>query len=171
MPPIKWRKRQAFKRKTDFRPIEVDDVRYAWVVYKGGGFNSFDEGLDPASFKVAFTSMVMQRFDAAWTLFANTKNGWAPAGIALGFYPHPEATRFLIMDTFVWFPWATPRNRIECAAKFFKEIDVPMMGFSRKPDTGFFEVMAKLGLLRRVGTSVNVFPKEATAVWETKGNG
>lgn len=169
MAQANWKKRSVLKRKTEFRPIETDDVRYAWASYKVGGFDGvFPEGMTPAEFKERFSDMVVSRFDAAWTLFAETKQGWAPAGIALGFYPHPEATRFLILDKMAWFPWASPRNRVECAAQFFDEVDIPMMGFSRRDDTPFFTVLAKIGLLRRVGTSVNVFPREPTAVWETK---
>jgi hypothetical protein len=146
-------------------------VRYVWAAYKEGALDSvLPAGLAVEDFKVAFHDFIVSRFDAAWALYAETKRGFIPVGLALGFWPHPQATPFLILDSFVWFPWSTPRNRIESAVNFLDQVrlTVPMMGFERHGQKGFCEVIAKHGLLKRVGTSMNVFGDEPASVWETR---
>jgi hypothetical protein len=159
------------KRKLEYRPIEDEDVRYAWAAYKMGALKSaFEDGLTPEAFKTEFVQFILSRYDAAWVLFAETRNGFIPAGLALGFWPHAAVSHFLIFNNFVWFPWATPRNRIESSVNFFKWIrhDIPMIGFARPRDKKFCEVLAQHGLLAKVGTTFNVFPSEKAAVWETR---
>lgn len=167
-----WKLSKTQERRLEFRPIEDEDVRYAWAAYKVGALKSaFDEGLSAEDFKVAFVELILSRYDAAWVLFAETRKGFIPAGLALGFWPHAAVSHFLIFNNFVWFPWATPRNRIESAVNFFSRMrhDLAMVGFARPQDRDFCTAMAKHGLLRRVGTSMNVFPGEPAAVWETRG--
>lgn len=165
-----WRLTQTLARRTEFRPIEDEDVRYAFAAYKIGGLSVFPDGLSRDEFKTEFVTLILSRYDAAWVLFAETRKGFIPAGLALGFWPHAAVSHFLIFNNFVWFPWATPRNRIESAVNFFSRTrhEIPMVGFARTRDKDFCTAMAKHGLLRRVGTSMNVFPGEPAAVWETR---
>lgn len=173
MAQTKWRLRKTLSRKLEFRPIENEDVSFAWAAYRGGALKKvFAEGLSAQEFKQVFEQLVVTRYDAAWTLFAETQKGFIPVGIALGFWPHREATPFMLMDAFVWFPWSSPRSRIESAVNFLNDVreDVPMMGFVKPEDKPFVEIIAKHGILNRVGTSYNIFPGERASIWETRGN-
>jgi hypothetical protein len=166
-----WRLRKTLARKLEFRPIENEDVRYVWAAYKVGALKSaFEDGLTADEFRSEFVKFILSRYDAAWALFAETKKGFIPAGLALGFWPHSAVQHFLIFNNFVWFPWASPRNRIESAVNFFSQVrhEIPMFGFAHPQDKAFCAALAKHGLLRRVGTSMNVFPGQSASVWETR---
>lgn len=166
------RLKKTLARKLKFRPIENEDVQYAWVAYKQGALKEvFTDGLSATEFKEAFESLVITRYHAAWTLLADTQKGFIPVGLSLGFWPHHEATPFMIMDAFVWFPWASVRNKIESAVKFLTEErnEIPMLGFVKPEDKRFVEMIARHGILNRVGTSYNIFPGERASIWETRG--
>lgn len=172
MAQAKWSRTKTLSRNAEFRPIEVDDVKYAWAAYRAGELEGFEPGLEAVEFRDLFKSLILSRFDAAWTLISDTKRGRVPIGFALGFYPHPDASGFLFIDTMLWFSWATARNRIESAAKFFDDVrkEIPMLGFAKIEHKKFYEALAKMGILRRVGTTVNVFPGESASIWETRGS-
>lgn len=166
-----WRLRKTLARKLQSRPIEAEDVKYAWAAYQMGDLRAvFPGDMNAAKFKQEFTQLVLSRFDAAWTLFAETNKGFIPAGMSFGFWPHKEATHFLILNTMVWFPWASSRNRIESATGFFNSVgrEIPMMGFARDRDKKFMATLAKHGVIRRIGTAGSVFPDGQASVWETR---
>lgn len=173
----RWRLRRTLSRRLDFRPLERDDMRYLWAAYKkgclkslGGAFET-DE-LDAAQFSAAFEQELASTYQGAWTLFAETKRGFIPVGVVLGFYshPNPQLAPFMIIGDMLWFPWASPRNKIESAVYFFNRIrhEIQMVEYANEDAKPFFEMIAKHGVVRRVGTSYNVYPGTATAVFETR---
>ncbi len=168
----KWRLKKTLARKLEFRPIENEDLSFAWAAYRHDALkNIFQDGLSAAEFKTAFEELVLTRYDAAWTMMAETEKGFIPVGFAFGFWPHEQATPFMLMDAFVWFPWSKPRNRIESAVNFLNEIrkEIPMLGFASSENKRFMEMLARHGIVNRVGTSYNVFPGERASIWETRG--
>lgn len=176
MPQAKkaWSVRKTLARSPVFRPIESEDERYVWAAYQAGSLsNLFPSGLAPDNFRTEFEHLILTRYDAAWTMFARTRRGTIPVGLALGFWPHPEAKGFLLIDALIWFPWSTPRNRIESAVNFVGKArhDFKMLAFARQKDKRLFEMLAHHGIVRRVGTAHNVFDGEPAAVWETRTNG
>src|SRR4029077_18876592 len=50
----KWRLHKTIKRGPDYRPIEDEDIRYAWACYKQSGMRGFPEGLAADAFKLEF---------------------------------------------------------------------------------------------------------------------
>lgn len=166
-----WRLKKTLARHLAFRPIEDDDLPYVWAAYRGGALgDTFPDGLNATEFKAEFEDLVVIRYDAAWTLFAETKKGFIAVGVVLGFWPHHDAAAFMIADMFVWFPWSSTRNRVESAVNFINSIrsEIPMLGFARLADKPFFEVIARHGIVRRIGKSENVFGDEQASVWETR---
>lgn len=154
----------------DFRPIENDDLPYVWAAYRGGALSTvFPEGLAADAFKTEFETLVLTRYDAAWTLFAETVKGFIPVGLVLGFWPHQDAP-FMIGNVFIWFPWASPRNRVESAVNFFTSIrqEIRMLFFAKPELKKFFEMIARHGVVRRIGTSMNAFADTQASVWETR---
>ena len=149
----------------------MEDLAYAWASYKTSGLPHFPEGLDQEQFKTMFAKLVTDNiFHAIWALKADTaKYGHAPIGFAFGFWLHPAQPETMIVNELVWLPWATPRSMLETTANFVTKNrkEMKMLAFSRKKDKHFLEVLAKHGIIRRVGTSHNIFDDGPATVWET----
>ena len=172
-----WRLKKTLSRKTHFRPTEKEDVQYAWAAYKSGMLESmgppFDgEDMAPETFQAEFEAQLDVVYHAAWTLFAETGNGYLPSGLVLGFWSHPDPNygRFMNIGDMIWFPWASDRNKIEMAVRFFNDIrkEVPMVEYAKMDDKRFFETIAKHGIMRRVGTMHNIYDGAPAAVFETR---
>lgn len=173
----KWRLKRTLARKPSFRPIEEADMKYIWAAYRKGSLASmggdFVSGeMTAAEFAQRFEQEIIGNYAGAWTLFAETKRGAIPVGLALGFYshPNPKLAPFMIVGDLIWFPWSTHRNRIESAVNFFHRIraTVPMVEYARGEYKRFFEMICQHGVMRRIGTTHNVYPNEAVAVYETR---
>lgn len=123
-------------------------------------------------FKTAFEAEITVKYHGAWTLFAETKKGFIPVCFAVAFlmHPDPRIAPCMILDQLVWFPWATPRSRVEGAVNFFNQMrnEIPMLTFAREQTKKFVEVLMRHGVLRRIGTSHTVSEGEALGVYETR---
>lgn len=157
--------------------MESEDVRYVFAGYRKGALASMgaafaDGRMQAAEFKAAFETEVLNTYDAAWTLFAETALGYRPVGFVLGHWPmkNVDHAPFMIVGDMVWFPWASARNRIAAAVNFFNVMrdEVPMMDYARLKDREFFLVICRHGIMRQVGTSQNVYPGQPAAVYETR---
>lgn len=151
-------------------------MRFAWAGYKAGNLVDMagpfaDTNMSADEFKIAFQARVTTYYHGAWTLFAETKKGFIPAGMVFAFYSHPDQALapFMIIADIVWFRWASARNKIESAVNFFKKVKIPMVDYAHGDvNRKFFEVLAQHGIVRRVGTTFNVVRGEPVAVFETK---
>lgn len=150
-----------------------------WAAYKKGALASmgppFDETtMEPAPFRAALEREIDANYDGAWILFAGTPQGNRPIGLVLAFWTHHNVLKapFMIIGDMVWFPWASPRNRIAAAVRFFHEVrnSIPMVEYARPKDKAFFVVMMRHGIMNQVGTSMNVYPGEPASVYETRRN-
>jgi hypothetical protein len=167
--PRKWRLRRTLKRTIDYRPIELEDVKYAWASYKQGSLVWLDKpGMLPEEFRESFQDFIVNKCHAAWTLFATTKRGFIPVGIVLAAWA-PNAP-YLIVADIAWMPWASKRNIIECTVGFFNGArrDFAFVGYALPEHKRMYEVCMMHGIMRRVGTSYVAIPGKATAVFETK---
>lgn len=175
-PTYKWRLKKTRARRLEFRPIEAEDVKFAWAGYKKGALKDMagplsDDSLTAEQFNETFQEIVVKRYHGAWTLFASTKRGFMPVGMVFAFWSHGELSPFMIVGDIVWFPWASARNKVESAVNFFHIIrqTYPMMDYAYG-DTNrrFFDVLCQHGVMRRVGTTFNVVKGEPVAVYETR---
>lgn len=177
-PKQSWRLKRTLARKLHFRPIEAEDIKYAWAAYKSGALKDMagpfaDLGMSADAFNVQFQAIVPTRYHGAWTLLAETKKGFIPAGMVFAFYSHADValSPFMIIGDIAWFPWASSRNRIESAVNFFNTIraTIPMMDYAHGPiNRRFFDMICKHGVMQRIGTTHNVVKGEATAIYETR---
>lgn len=171
--PARWRLSRTTKRAVSHRPIDDDDVRYAWAAYKKGALavmgKPFDGAdLDAAEFKATFEKAVVANFDAAWTLSAPTKRGVMPVGMVFGVW---EPRRpYMVVAGVAWFPWASGRNVVESTVAFFnaRRKEIPMVGYAKQAHKRIYEICCQHGVMRRVGTSWVVFPDEQAAIFETR---
>ncbi len=168
--PHKWRLSRTLRRNTAFRPIEAEDVKYLWAAYKKGALDGIgiEPDLPPDKFKEAFTALVLNNCHAGWTLFANTKKGFIPAGVVLGTWG-PGQSHLVIMAV-AWMPWTTKRNIVESCVGFFNGLrgQISFMGYALPEHKRMYEVCAMHGIARRVGTSYVVIPGHAVAVFESR---
>ena len=70
-----------------------------------------------------------------------------------------------------WFPWATPRDRLECVVTYLqvrRQTD-KLIIYCRMEDEPFFKRVSMYGVSRRVGTFKSFFERgDEVAVWETR---
>jgi hypothetical protein len=101
-------------------------------------------------------------------VLATGRSAWRSAS---GRMPDTEKAPFMLLGDMVWFPWASPRNRVAAAVNFFNAIrdQIPMMDMGVLPkDHRFFDVLCAHGVMRRVGTSQLVYRDQPAAVYETR---
>jgi hypothetical protein len=148
-----WRLSKTLGRKIEIRPIEQDDVKYAWAAYKKAGLTSFSGGMDAKQFKDAFEIFVLTQAHAAWTISAETSKGFVPIGLVLGGWAPGQV--YMIIIGITWFPWATRRNIVEGTVAFFNRVRKEMgwMGFATHQHKPVYEACCMHGIMRRVGTS------------------
>lgn len=176
-PANKWRLKKTLSRKTDFRPIEDEDIKYIWAAYKTGALASmgekFEDGeMSPIDFAMEFVAEVKTNYHGAWVLMAEGRQGYGPVGLVLGFYSHPDPVKapFMYVGDMVWMPWASARNKIEASVNFFNKVrkEVKMVECAAPEDKEFFEMMMQHGIMRRVGKSYNIYPDKVATIFETK---
>lgn len=88
-----------------------------WAAYQMGGWRDVMDGGMPQSM---FGDRVLELMSSApfdWVLEAKVEDGVRPVALILGF----QVGR-AIEPGVEWFPWASPRNKIEATAVFLKEI-------------------------------------------------
>lgn len=169
----KWRLKRTLRRSVDCRPIENDDIKYAFAAYRLGALaplgDAFtDAGMTADEFKTAFEKTVMERFHGVWTLFAKTKRGFIPVGLVFAAWERNRP--FMTIDGMIWFPWSSARNKVEAIVNYLNVVRAQMsMVFYVLPEhKRLYEVCAMHGVVRRVGTSYVAIPGKSCAVFETK---
>lgn len=171
-----WRKSRTLTRRVSFRPIEEEDIRWAWAAYRLGALKDMSgpfakDGMTATEFEAEFRALVPIRYHGAWTLFADTKRGNVPVGMVFAFLSHAELSPFMIVGDIAWFPWASTRNKIEAAVHFFNSIrsTVPLVEYAHgEVRMRFFEMLCQHAVMRRVGTTFNVVKGEPVGVFETR---
>lgn len=172
-----WRLKKTLNRDLEFRAFQEEDVKFVWAAYKIDGLSEFDEkfadkSLSASEFQAAFMEELLSVYHEGWTLIAPTVKGVRPVGMVLGFWAHPDPRfkTYLNIGCILWFPWASARNRVESAVNFFNAMrtEVKMVDYVRHKDKKFFEMLARHGVMRRVGTSYNVYPNQPALIFETR---
>ncbi|MGI9411545.1 MAG: hypothetical protein ACR2OV_15810 [Hyphomicrobiaceae bacterium] len=132
------------------------DFRWLWAAYQKGGLEAIPRDLDTAQF-IAAAFGHLEKFSEQFMVETDRPIG-AIVTLTNGYLFEPHA---------IWFPWASPRNKLEGALKFLSQerkdrLGVIYMDLDRKR---FLEQMARYGVLRRVGTVKNFFEPGRDAVF------
>ena len=94
-------------------------MKWLWASYQMGVWaDLFPENLSREEFRDKVWE-ILSMVDLEWMLEVKSENGLRPIGVVFAEYrfaghgiePHVE-----------WFPWATPRNKLESAVAFLKEV-------------------------------------------------
>lgn len=123
---------------------------YLWAAYRTGVFShlpDFPPDLDPQTFRDIMAANVGRIFQTgeAWMFYGKSDK---PLGMVAAFISG------VTMEPHVfWFPWATPRNRLECALKWIVDMKSRFSLFLwvRDPEWKLFEHLCKYGAIRAVG--------------------
>ncbi len=161
-----WQVTRTLKRKPSYRGIEEGDLRYLWAAYKRGALIGvgIPGYLTPDEFSSFVDKKVSASCHMAWAMLMGDK----PVGFVFGAWS-PSVKQVLEIVLVVWMPWASRRNIIESAVNFIREIrkEYRCMGYALPEHRGLYEVAAKHGLVRRIGTSYNAIPGRPTAMFES----
>ena len=110
---------RATKRGVTIRQTNDFDLRWLWAAYQKGVWNDvLAEGLSQADFKNTVIE-ILGAVEFDWVFEVRTDKGLRPVGLVTA------QSRFAgraIKPHVDWFPWASPRNRLECGIQFVKEI-------------------------------------------------
>lgn len=139
---------KVLKRGPVVRETIEDDFRWLWAAYKLGTWHDLlNEGLSREVFREAVVELVSQvQFD--WILAVPMETGLRPVGMV---FADPRFGGNAIEPHVEWFPWATPRNKLECAIQFLKQIgkDVKIMLYIEEQDDTFWHRVWQYKVLKK----------------------
>jgi hypothetical protein len=126
-----------------------------------------DEGLTQPAFSEKMTELIaMAEHD--WILEALGESGVRPVGLILasnvgrGIEPYVQ-----------WFPWATPRNKLEATAVFLREVSkrLKIFVFAEESAQAFWTKFIHYGLIRRGCKVIDYFSRgEHAMLYYTVGS-
>ena len=159
---------ERFKRKPRFRHLNDWDWPYLWAAYQMGMWQDFLGELDQEEFRTQILRW-METVDLDWMLEAEHKGKVRPVGLVLGEFriggrgiePHVD-----------WFPWCTPRIRVEAAAHFLREIrkEYKVFVYSEPKDASFWMRLKKYRLIQSGCKIPDYFgPGEDAQMFYTQG--
>lgn len=133
-------------------PLTEAHFKFLWAAYRKGDFADAamppPSGLDPVGFRDWATTSALRVIDSGGDIVVALARG-TPVGLVTvlrGDYGmvHPHA---------VWFSWASPRNRLECAIRILvdlKETGLVLISVPQEK-ASLFKHLCKYGVLRQVG--------------------
>jgi hypothetical protein len=124
---------------------------YLWAAYKRGVFShlpEFTADLSPDDFRklmFAVIGNVLQSGGDAWMFYGKLVH---PVGLVVGFVSGKRMEPHVF-----WFPEATPRNKIECALKWLRDMKdkYRLFIFAEPVNWNYFDHLCKYGVIRSVG--------------------
>ena len=141
-----------------------EDLRWAYAAYKLGAFGPMTNK-NPEQFNQEFYERTMLH-DVVFMMQSVTKKGRIPVGITLGKFMGP----MLFLGDTTWFPWASTRNKVECATHVLDQLrrDYVCLLFCNWSDKAFYENIAKYGVLRRIGKICDLLVDGDAPLFQTR---
>lgn len=154
------------------RLTDPDDMKYLYAAWRLGArpLDAISCVNTPEAFTEAFAEHASVRYQVAYTLVATPPNrDTMPVGVVFGIKPFYGAAVLWVGD-FIWFPWASQRNKLETAVHFMNQMrkDTTVLGFAEPSAIPFFEHICRYGVGRRAGTLFDVFDEGPRAVYQTR---
>lgn len=153
------------------RLTDGDDLKYVYAAHRLGGTPLETlTSTDPESFAEEFAEHVAVRYHRAYTMIATPPGKEnMPVGIVFTILPFYEKPVMWIGD-FIWFPWASSRNRLEATVHFLNQMrrDTTLLGFAEPEVINFFEHVCRYGVARRAGTVFDMLREGPMAVFQTR---
>lgn len=153
------------------RLTDPDDLKFLYAAWKLGNTPlSAIQASTPEEFIDRFTVHSAQRYHVAYTMVATPPGkNTMPVGVVFGIRPFYGHSVLWIGD-FIWFPWASARNKLEAAVHFLNQMrkDHCIVGFCEPVAINFFEHICRYGVLRRAGTVFDMIGEGPRAVYQTR---
>lgn len=174
----KYVRHRTLKRGGTYRQFQDADWPWLWAAYRKGGLSDFiteairlttslPEDTDPDSLtQEQFRLLMLRTGQGACGVWMMTAADGRPVGIVMA-YPETLVTQ---KPHVRWFPWASPRNRLECALRFvLKEGKKSNLFLFTKPeDRKFWQVLCRYGVLRPIGKVYNHYEMGDTVdTWQS----
>lgn len=151
---------------------------YLWAAYRKGSFDIahpvFKEHLTKDEFLEAVVWFMDENRLAGFIFMAEVSGKTQPIGLGLFW----ERGRILQTENLIWFPWSTKRSILESyvsfIANFRKEIheesgkNYVILEFAQEKDRKYFDHVCRYGVMRRVGTSLEVYPDGKSCIYESR---
>lgn len=128
-PRVKFKLKRALKRNPFFREVADSDLKWFWAAYRKQDFPSLDDGIDQPEFMQRL-ERYFQGFNVVYTLLTHSEGEMKPVGVVAC-----NDGGYRIEPLFLWFSWATPRNKVESALNFFNKIRVTRLAFGVVPES------------------------------------
>lgn len=155
---------RTLKRKPQFWEMTDKDLRWTYAAYKLGAFGPITSK-SPEQFNQEFQDRVMLH-DVVFMMQSVTEKGRIPVGITLGKFMGP----ILFLGDTTWFPWASSRNKMECATHVLNELrrEYIVMLFCDWNEKEFYVNIAKHGVIRRVGKICDLLTSGDSPLFQTR---
>ena len=177
------RRSRTLKRGADYHLLSDGDWPFLIAAYKKGAFDDFLLGLQQTfdlpeivelkneEFRALFGEIF--RTEEYYILTAKTSafkslDGQVPVGLV---QTNPKDHRMI--PRIMWFPWASPRNKIEATVRFLDDHrkEKLILIFDDEKSHQFFVRMAQYGILKRIGPASGPLPfwenGEKSVIWRT----
>ncbi len=159
---------KSLRRNPFYRTFQEEDEAYVWAAYQQSGLEElsgfFPEDLTPTTFHSRLTRTMIH---GVWfTLIAPVPDrDHIPVGL-IG--ADIEDNR--LEPHFCWYPWASPRNKVETVLCFLNDMrrDYTVIVRSKQKDWHFFERMCQYGIMRHCGRIFRYFGDDVAHIWQTK---
>lgn len=178
--PNSLKRSRALKRGgVRFEPFGEAHLPYAWAAYRRGSFEKRGivlPGRDSRAFReelLDYIAKAQESLIEAWVAYARTAHGEIPVALVMiGFSEDAKVKVKVGMDTvlahpsIIWYPEATPRNRLEVSIMLLKELkkEYLVLMAVREPDARFLRHLGKYGLVRAVGKIRDYFKADEDAM-------
>jgi len=151
---------------------------YFWAAYKLKAFDGladeFKEELTSEEFSYLLNKFIGENSLTPFSFFGDVNGVNRIIGIGL----FDCKGRILETTDILWFPWAGDRLILECYVNFVNSIrkkkvndtnnSYLILEFAREKDKKFFDKVCSYGIMRRVGTSYEVYPDEKCCIYESR---
>lgn len=152
---------------------------YFWAAYKLGAFkivdDVFKQELTQQEFSEAINFFIAANNLTPYTFFAEV--GGKIRAVGCGFFW--VRGRILQTENLVWFKWASRRIILESYVNFISKMrkmvysntekTLVVLQCAMEKDKGFFDHVCKYGVMRRVGTSYEIYSNEKCCIYESVG--
>ena len=141
--------------------MQAGDLAYAYAGYRQGAFPGMPEGLKPREFDVAFYKAAVQ-WEEIYALTVKHTNGRRPVGLMLARITEEIGMPARMEPHLMWFPWATPRNKLETTVKWLAEMRLKHLVLIMAPlkEKVFFTHLCRHGVLRVIGKIHRLFGED-----------
>jgi hypothetical protein len=149
---------QLLKRKPRIRQTQDSDLRYLWAAYRLGFWaDAIDAELSQKAFEQkVYETLGMADYD--WIVDARQGDNIRPVGLILA-HALPDGRR--IEPHVDWFPWATPRNKLEGLAAYLRDVGkrFKILVYVEQAEQNFWERLKQYRLLRHGCKIIDYFDR------------